>query len=267
MMGDPSLKVERRGDWLTLWLNAPDSRNALSDAMVAALTDALRAARDDRRLRGITLRGKGGVFCAGGDLKAFGRIASGGQTVQQVAALSVGAGRLFHLIETQPQVVVALIEGAAMAGGLGIACACDMVAVTRDAQFALTETMIGIPPAQIAPYVVGRIGLTEARRIMLTGARFDGTEAGRIGIANAVVEDVAGLEAFEDEIRKAVQRCAPGANAATKDILLAAPALDRDAMMRFAGDRFARCLLGEEGREGVASFLEKRKPAWAEVDR
>ena len=267
MTDEPILLAERSGSWLTLSFNAPGSRNALSDAMVAALTEALTSAREDRGLRGITLRGRGGVFCAGGDLKAFRRITSGAQTVEQVAEFSLAAGRLFRLVETQPQVVVALVEGAAMAGGLGILCACDVVAVTRDAKFALTETMIGIPPAQIAPYVVGRVGLAEARRIMLTGARFDGTEAGRIGIANAVVDDTAGLDAFEAEIRKGVLRCAPGANAATKEILLAASTLDHDAMMRFAGDRFARCLLGEEGREGVASFLEKRKPAWAEANR
>lgn len=265
MADEPILIVERSGAWLSLCLNDPGSRNALSEDMVAALVQALASAREDRTLRGITLRGNGGVFCAGGDLKAFGRITSDGQTVEQVAEFSVGAGRLFQMIESQPQVVVALVDGAAMAGGLGIVCASDVVAVTGDARFALTETMIGIPPAQIAPYVVSRVGLTEARRIMLTGARFDGYEAGRIGIANAVVDDAAGLDAFDETTREGVLRCAPGANAATKEILLAAPTLERDVMMRFAGDRFARCLLGEEGREGVASFLEKRKPAWAEI--
>lgn len=263
MNGAPCVLSQRDGAWLTLWLNRPESRNALSVELIVDLTAALGSARDDRSIRGITLRGKGGTFCAGGDLKGFREITSGGKTVEEVTDISIAGAELFRLVQTMPQVVVALVEGAAMAGGLGMICAADMVAVTRDAKFALTETMIGIPPAQIAPYVVGRIGLAEARRIMLTGARFDGAEAARIGIANVAVDDVAGLDSFEAEVRRGVLRCAPGANAMTKEILLAAQGVSADDLPRFAGERFARCLLGEEGREGVASFLEKRKPAWA----
>lgn len=263
MLENSAILVEKNGPWLTLWLNRPESRNALSDQMVDELMQELNRARRDPSIRGITLRGKGGTFCAGGDLKAFGRLTSGDNSVAEVAEFNISAGRLFQLIESMPQVVVALVEGAAMAGGLGIACAADLVAVTQNAKFALTETMIGIPPAQIAPIIVGRIGLTQARRIMLTGARFDGQEAARIGIANSVAEDSAGLDAFEKDIREGVLRCAPGANAATKEILLAVSYLDREDLMQFAGNHFARCLLGEEGREGVSSFIEKRKPVWA----
>ncbi|WP_163849092.1 enoyl-CoA hydratase/isomerase family protein [Pseudooceanicola aestuarii] len=263
MTEDAAVISQRDGDWLTLWLNRPASRNALSEDLVAALRQALETARADASLRGITLRGKGGVFCAGGDLKAFRTYASGEKTEAEVSDFNVAGGTLFEMVHSMPQVVVVLVEGASMAGGLGLTCAADLVVVTQDAQFALTETMIGIPPAQIAPYIVGRIGLTEARRIMLTGARFDGAEAARIGIANAAVADTEALEAQEAEIRRGVLRCAPGANAATKEILLAARQLQGAEMMRFAGDRFARALLGAEGREGVASFLEKRKPAWA----
>ncbi len=258
------LAAERDGHWLTLWLNSPENRNALSDEMVAALVTALTEARDDLTLRGITLRGKGNIFCAGGDLKSFSKMASGNLSAEEVSDFNLSAGRLFQLVETMPQVVLVLVEGAAMAGGLGLACAGDVVAVTRDARFALTETMIGIPPAQIAPIVVNRVGLAEARRIMLTGARFDGNEAARIGIADHVAVDSTGLDEFERTVREGVMRCAPGANAATKDILMAASRLGREELMRFAADHFARCLLSEEGREGVASFLEKRKPAWAD---
>lgn len=255
--------AERTGSWLTLWLNRPESRNALSEDMVAALVGVLTNAREDRSLRGITLRGKGNTFCAGGDLKSFGKLASGSLSASEVADFNLSAGRLFHLVETMPQVVLVLVEGAAMAGGLGLACAGDVVAVTRDARFALTETMIGIPPAQIAPIVVSRVGLATARRIMLTGTRFDGSEAARIGVADHVAEDSSGLDAFEISIREGVMRCAPGANAATKEILMAASRLGREELMHFAADHFARCLLSDEGREGVASFMEKRKPAWA----
>lgn len=256
------LEIIREDGWLTIWLNRPEMRNALSEEMSQALVTTLAGIRDDRTLRGVTIRGKGGTFCAGGDLKGFKAMASGGQTVEQVTEMSRRAGALFQAVHTLPQVVVILIEGAAMAGGLGLACAGDVVAGTHDAKFALTETMIGIPPAQIAPHVVRRVGPVTARRIMLTGARFDAAQAQGYGILDQVCDDVAGLEAFEAEIRKGVMRCAPGANAVTKQILAAAEHMEPDALIDFAAKGFAECLLGDEGREGVASFLEKRKPVW-----
>jgi isohexenylglutaconyl-CoA hydratase len=256
--------LEQSDGWLTIWLNRPDSRNALSDEMLEELFTTLTAVRDDRSVRGITLRGKGSVFCAGGDLKGF-KAAFQGQTQrhEEVVAANSRAGELFALINGMPQVVIMRIHGAAIAGGLGMLCAGDIVLVTRDAKFALTETMLGIPPAQIAPYVVQRIGLPAARKIMLTAARFDGTEAKELGLADEVVEDEDGLDAAESEIRKQVMQCAPGANAATKAILLAAESLDREALQQFAGDKFAECMLSDEGREGIAAFIEKRKPGWS----
>ncbi|MFC3228970.1 enoyl-CoA hydratase/isomerase family protein [Marinibaculum pumilum] len=258
-----TLLLARDGAWLTIWFNRPEARNALSQELTGELVAVLQAVRGDRSIRGITLRGKGGTFCAGGDLKGFKSNYQGGeQGVAEVAASSRAGGEMFDLINEMPQVVVILVEGAAMAGGLGMVCTADVVAVTADAKFALTETTLGIPPAQIAPFVAQRLGLRTARRLMLTASRFDGAEAGRLGLADHVVDDAAGLEAVEAEVRKQVMRCAPGANAVTKEILLATRHLDRPAMLDFAADGFARCMLGEEGREGIASFLEKRKPAW-----
>lgn len=258
-----SLLLEEDDGWLTVWLNRPEARNALSNEMAEELKAVTAAVAGDRSVRGVTFRGKGGTFCAGGDLKGFQAITRGGQTVADVAAFSRSAGELFHAVNELPQVTVMLVEGAAMAGGLGLVCAGDFVAVTADAKFALTETMLGIPPAQIAPLIVQRVGLATARRIMLTASRFDGNEAHRIGIADAVAQDADGLAAVEADVRKSVRLCAPGANAVTKELVLAAPRLSRDEMLDRAAAGFARCLTGEEGREGVASFLEKRKPRWA----
>ncbi len=250
--------------WLTIWFNTPENRNALSDDLVKELTAVLTAIQDGRAVRGVTLRGRGGVFCAGGDLKAFMKSLSGDFDHDSAAAMNRSGGALFALVNSMPQVVVALVEGAAIAGGLGLACCADIVAVTEDAKFSLTETQIGITPAQIAPYVVQRFGLKTARRLMLTGARFTGADAASLGLADFVVADAAELEATETTVRKDVMRCAPDAVAATKEILLATRRLEPDAMMDFAADRFARCLLSDEGREGIASFVEKRKPKWAE---
>ncbi|MGM0585549.1 MAG: enoyl-CoA hydratase/isomerase family protein [Pseudomonadota bacterium] len=260
-----TLKLELEDGWLTIRLNRPEVRNALSQEMTAELRAVVDAVAPDRSVRGVTLRGEGGIFCAGGDIKGFRANFHGeGASAEETAAANARGGELFDALNELPQVLVVLIEGAAIAGGLGMACTGDVVAVTRDARFAVTETSIGIPPAQIAPFVVARIGQPAARRLMLTGARFDGAEAGRIGLADHVAEDAAGLEAYEAAIRKQVRRCAPGANAATKEILMAAPRLSRPEMRAFAAGRFAACMMSEEGREGVASFLEKRKPAWAE---
>ena len=257
------LILELKNGWLTIWFNTPENRNALSETLAGELTATLEAIRDDRAVRGVTLRGKGGVFCAGGDVKAFMAGLSGGASHDDIAAMNKQGGALFHLVNTAPQVVVILIEGAAIAGGLGLACCADIVAATADAKFSLTETQLGIPPAQIAPHVARRIGLPAARRLMLTGARFDGAEAKTIGLVDDIAEDADALDALEADIRQSVMRCAPGANAVTKELLLAAPHLDREAMMDAAAGGFAKCLLSDEGREGVAAFVGKRKPQWA----
>lgn len=258
-----TLVLDRAGPWLTVWLDRPQARNALSAQMADELAATARALHADREIRGVTFRGRGGVFCAGGDIRDFRSILAGGASHVDVAAFSHRAGELFHLVRELPQATVMLVEGAAVAGGLGLACAGDFVVATADAQFALTETMLGIPPAQIAPLVVERIGPSAARRIMLAGARLDAAEALRIGLLDELAADAAELTAREAKIRAGVLRCAPGANAETKRLVAAATRLDRQDMINMAADSFARCLLGPEGREGVAAFLEKRRPSWA----
>ena len=260
-----NILLEQDAGWLTIWFNRPDNRNALSKELTTELKEVLNAVRDKKNIRGITLRGKGGVFCAGGDLKGFKNNYQGGsQTVEDIAAASRQGGQMFDLINELPQVVLILVEGAAIAGGLGVVCCADAVAVTKDAKFAMTETAIGIPPAQIAPFVAQRLGLRIARRLMVTASRFDGEEAHRLGLADYVVDDAAGLDQIEADMKKQVRRCAPGANAMTKAIVLATRHLNREQQLDFAAKGFAECMLSDEGREGVASFIEKRKPIWAE---
>lgn len=249
--------------WLTIWFDQPDNRNALSESLATDLVAVLLAVRDDRGVRGITLRGRGGVFCAGGDLKSFSSGQSSGITKEQVAANSVATAGIFDLVNSMPQVVVAVIEGAAMAGGFGIACCADVVISAADAKFAMTETAIGLTPAQISPFVIQKLGYPTARRLMLTAARFDGTQSGTLGFADFVGESVEELNAYERDIRKQVLRCAPGAVANIKGLILALPGLDRKAAIQAAADSFAEQFISDEAREGVASFVEKRKPNWS----
>lgn len=256
------IEQERDGAWLTLWLNRPDARNALSLELIEALLRQLDDAHSDATVRGITLRGRGGIFCAGGDLKMFRAVFQGDADRDTVIESSRLAGTLFQRLATMPQPVIALVEGAAMAGGLGLASAADIVITTRDARFALTEATLGIPPAQIAPYVIRRAGIACARRIMLTAGQFDGDEALRTGLADFTADAAEELDALERQIRSDVLRCAPVATAVTKSLLAAVESLDHGAFVDRAASDFADCLLGEEGREGVAAFVEQRAPAW-----
>jgi isohexenylglutaconyl-CoA hydratase len=257
-----TLILRRCGSVLYVWLNRPQSKNALSAEMTEELSATFSAVHDDRSIRAIVLRGKGGVFCAGGDIKGF------RSDMQQVNSTAVAKsnrsfGYLMTQLNEQPQVVIALIEGAAIGGGLGLACVADVTLVTADAQFRLSETSLGIPPAQIAPFVTERVGLTQARRLMLTGARFKGTQAVTLGVAHAVAKDTADLEAQCATILEQISACAPGANATTKAILFESLRQPRADALDFAAAGFAECMLGGEGLEGVAAFVEKRQPNWA----
>ena len=250
--------------WLTISIATPHNRNALTSTVIEEMLAALDHVQGDRSVHGITLRGEGGVFCAGGDLKGFKAAFHGGGARDDVIAANLEGGALFHRVQTAPQTIIASIEGAAIAGGLGLACCADIVISTPEAKFALTETQLGITPAQIAPHVARRVGVTTARRLMLTGARFKGDEAKALGLVDFLAEDASALSSLETELKKQVFRCAPGANAATKDLLNAAARLEGDALRQYAAERFADCMMSDEGREGIAAFIEKRKPRWAQ---
>jgi isohexenylglutaconyl-CoA hydratase len=258
------LVLDRQGSVLTIWFNRPEAKNALSAAMVDELHAALDSAAADPALRTLILRGKGGVFCAGADIKGFQSDAQGGAPDEdEVARGNRVFGDLMLKLNEQPQVVIMLVEGAAIGGGLGLCCVGDVTLVTRETRFRLSETSLGIPPAQIAPFVTERVGLTQARRLMLTGARFNGAEAVQYGIGHILAEDSADMEARCAEVLAQIALCAPGANAVTKSIVFEATRRPRPDALDFAARGFARCMLSDEGREGVAAFVEKRKPRWA----
>ena len=266
-MKAPETKVvlyEEDGDWATLWFNRPEARNALSEELLDDFRALLDYLGDTPSIRGITVRGKGEVFCAGGDLKGFKNNFQQTRTEAEVVADSSVIGNVFLQIKAMPQVVVYLLHGAAMAGGLGMACAADQVIAVKDTRMALTETTIGVVPAQILPHVVNRVGEFNARRIMLTGLRFTATEGAAFGIVDFLADDMAAAEKQLAELQAGVRRCAPSANAATKALLAQNKLLPESEMIAEAGKAFARSVQSDEGREGVASFLEKRKPNWTQ---
>ncbi|MCW5352924.1 isohexenylglutaconyl-CoA hydratase [Pseudomonas aeruginosa] len=232
---------------LRITLNRPQSRNAMSLAMVGELRAVLAAVRDDRSVRALVLRGAGGHFCAGGDIKDMaGARAAGAEAYR---TLNRAFGSLLEEAQAAPQLLVALVEGAVLGG---------------DAQFGLPETSLGILPAQIAPFVVRRIGLTQARRLALTAARFDGREALRLGLVHFCEADADALEQRLEETLEQLRRCAPNANAATKALLLASESGELGALLDDAARQFAEAVGGAEGSEGTLAFVQKRKPVWAQ---
>lgn len=249
---------------LRVTLNRPESRNAMTATMVNELRTVTEAASaDGSGVRAIVLRGAGGHFCAGGDLKevmAGGALPAG---EDPIAAISRSFGLMLQVLSRCPAVVIAVCEGSVAGGGFGIACVADITLTTATAKFALPETRRGLPPAQIAPFVAERIGLMAARRLCLTGATIDGVTAARLGIASECSEDAAALEAALARTIGDVLACAPQANATTKRLLLKLARTDLDGVLDEAAQAFSACVRGPEAPEGIGAFLQKRAPKWA----
>ena len=259
------VRTLRQGGFLFLTLDDAPTRNALSPEMVEELRVAIIVAAADTTLRAVVLRGANGFFCAGGSMGDFQKSQQGAAAGESdpIAANNRRFGLFLEMLGRLPKVLVAMVEGAAMGGGFGLACAADIVLARTDAKFALSETTLGLVPAQIAPFVVARIGQAGARRLALTGERIDGAEARRIGLVDFVAEDKTGLEARLVAILQGIARCAPGANAATKALLQECAEMELAPILDRAAQAFAR-QMRSEGAEGVAAFRDKRDAAWVE---
>ncbi|TWC39048.1 isohexenylglutaconyl-CoA hydratase [Pseudomonas sp. SJZ079] len=247
---------------LHITLNRPDSRNAMSLAMVAELRAVLTSVRTALDVRALVLRGAGGHFCAGGDIKDMASARSAGAAAYR--ELNRAFGSLLEEAQCVPQVLIAVLEGAVLGGGFGLACVSDIAIARADAKFGLPETSLGVIPAQIAPFVVKRIGLTQTRRLALTAARFDGVEAARLGLVHFSEADDHALDRRLDETLEQIRQCAPGANAATKALLLASDSAPLGALLDQAAEQFAAAVTGAEGSEGTLAFVQKRTPNWAQ---
>jgi isohexenylglutaconyl-CoA hydratase len=257
------LRVHQTGRRLKLTLDDPGRQNALSTDMVTAIEYALDGAPTG--LASAVVDGASGVFSAGADLKALSEALATpplpGETDPQ-QALNAAGGRFFARFAALPFVTIAVVDGAAVGGGVGLAAAADIVVATARARFSLTETSLGIPPAQIAPYLVARLGERVALRLALTGARIEGREAAELGLADVFCEGESERNAKLESLLQSVERCAPGANAETKRLFRACRSLSRETYVDTAAKSFADALRGPEGREGLAAFAEMRAPSW-----
>jgi len=261
------IKLRLDNGVLHLVLDRPEAKNAMSLRMIDEIMGVFAAIRDRRDVRVVVLRGAGGTFCAGGDVKDMAASRGAPHEPGQpdpVAATNRRFGTLMTVVDRAPQAVVAVLEGAVLGGGFGLACVADVAIARADASFGLPETGLGFPPAQIAAFVVRRVGLAQARRLAVTGGRFDGRVAKEIGVVHHVVVDEEGILRELDGVLAQIRRCAPGAIAATKRIMADALAMDIELVLDRAADLFADAVRGPEGTEGTMAFLGKRKPAWAQ---
>lgn len=263
-----TLKLEQNDHVLSITLNRPKARNAMSLQMVRELMAVFESVQSDASIRALVLRGNDGHFCAGGDIKdmANARMSATKELAEgndPYYSLNREFGKMISYANQIPQVLVVVTEGAVLGGGFGLACISDVALSAADAQFGLPETGLGIPPAQIAPFVVQRIGLTQARRLALLGARFDGTEAKRLGIVHETHDTKESLEGALDTVLKQIKRCAPHANRVTKELILGVAPQNLEDLLDNAARSFSAAVQGAEGQEGTMAFMQKRLPKWA----
>lgn len=260
-MEAPSLSVEVDDlGRATVTLDRPGLHNAFDDALVAALTAALEALGRDDRVRVVLLAARGKSFSAGADLGWMRRMASYSRedNLRDARALAT----LMRTLDGLPKPTVAVVQGAAYGGGVGLVACCDVALASSRATFCLSEVKLGLIPAVISPYLVAAIGPRATRRYALTAEPFDANEARRLGLVHEVVAEDA-LRPAADRLAGALLRNGPRAVAAAKALVarVARAPLD-DALTADTAERIASLRASDEGREGLAAFLEKRAPAW-----
>ncbi len=246
----------------TVTLNRPDVRNAFNETAIAELALAFDELGRNDLVRAIVLAANGVAFCAGADLNWMKQMAGYSHAENQA-----DAARLADMLRTIylcPKPVVAKVQGDCYAGGMGLVAACDIVVASDGVNFCLSEVKLGLVPATISPYVIKAMGENAARRYFLTAERFSASEAKRIGFAHEVVMAEA-LDATVAAIVKPLCANSPHAVREAKKLVreIAGQAVT-DALLADTASRIAEIRASDEGREGVASFLEKRKPSWLE---
>lgn len=253
------LVVDARGV-ATLTLARADKHNALSQAMIDALTQAAARIAADGSIRVVVLAAAGPTFCAGGDLGWMRDQMAADTPTRRAAATSLA--QMLGALDSLPQPLIGRIQGNAFGGGVGLACVCDVAIGVQTAKFGLTETRLGLIPATIGPYVLARIGAARARRVFLSGRVFGADEA----VALDVLARAVPADALDDAIAAEVVpylSCGPEAVAAAKAYARSlGPVIDAAVIARSV-DALIACWDGAEAAEGIAAFFDKRAPDWS----
>lgn len=254
-----TLKYEQDGAIATITLNRPDKRNAISSTMIQELLLALNAADGDGTVRVIIITGAGRAFCSGMDLETLQTIA--GQTDEQNLADSRQMARMFHRLYCFPKPLITAVNGAAVAGGCGIATFSDITLAVPEAKFGYTEVRIGFIPALVSVLVRRQIGEKRARELLLTGQIIDAAEAFRLGMVTEIVS-ADGLLQRAHEVAVKFLEASPTSLRRTKRLLLQYNEKEVAQEIEMATQENAAIRATEDFREGLASFLEKRQPKW-----
>lgn len=254
-------EIDGRGA-LTVWLNRPEVHNAFDDTLIATLIETLRRAEADPQVRVLVLAGRGPSFSAGADLGWMKRMATYTEAENRRDAEALA--ELLRTLNFMPKPTVACVQGNAYGGGVGLVACCDIVVAYEQANFALTEVKLGLIPATIGPYVVSAIGERQARRLFLTGEAFSALEAHRMGLVHRLCTRLRDdLVITVSQIIDALVAAGPAAQAAAKELIWRVGRGPVDAgMIADTARRIAEIRVTPEGREGIAAFLEKRKPKW-----
>jgi methylglutaconyl-CoA hydratase len=259
-MGFQTIELQHHDRIATVWLNRPDVRNAFNEIAIAEITQAFRELGFDDGIRAIVLAARGPAFCAGADLNWMKKMA--GYTHAENLTDAAQLADMLRTIYQCPKPVVAKVQGDCYAGGMGLVAACDIAIAADAANFCLSEVKLGLIPATISPYVIKAMGENAARRYFLTAERFSAQQAHRIGFVHEVVTADA-LDAAVDGIVKALLAASPHAVKQAKRLVQDMAGMPlTDALAADTVARIADIRVSDEGRDGVQSFLEKRKPGW-----
>jgi methylglutaconyl-CoA hydratase len=248
-------EINEGAAWITL--NRPENRNALSAVLVAELFDHIQAANEDGAVRSIVITGTDPAFCAGADLKS--------PPGQIVDGRAVPYPDVLNAILDSPKPVIAAVNGAAFAGGLGLVGAADIVVAAQDVQFSFSEVRIGVIPAVISVVCLPKLGKHHGMRLFLTGDRFTGTQAVEMGFAHVAVPRDQLMQAVQHEI-DLINLGGPIAVAECKKLVRQVPELSIKEGFEVTGPWSGELFRSEEGAEGMAAFREKRKPSWVAKD-
>ena len=252
------LLVEKKDGIARVTLNRPEMRNAFDDALISSLKKAFEEITNDNTIRVLILAGNGPAFCAGADLHWMKRMA--GYGYEQNLADARALADMLAALERMPKPTVARVHGPAFAGGTGLVAACDIAVGTPEAKFCFSEAKLGLSPATISPHVLRAIGERAARRYFLTAEVFDAQEALRIGMLSILTDD---LDQTIDGLLRHLLAGGPEAMKQIKELIrsVSTRPVD-DALVADTARRIAEIRVSPEGREGIASFLEKRKASW-----
>lgn len=258
-----SLQIETSNGVTTLWLNRPEMRNAFNEFMIAELTSAIDVLAKDEATRVVVVAGRGTAFCAGADLNWMKKMS--GYNYDENLTDANALANMLHKLYSLPKPTVARVHGPAFAGGIGMVSVCDIAIASTEAHFKVSEVLIGLTPATISPYLLNAMGEREARRYFLTAEGFDAAEAQRIGLLHQVVPP----EQLDDAVTTMtghLLKGGPAALAVTKDLIATVSRGPLDnRMLAETAQYIAKIRTTDEGREGIRSFLEKRRPAWLQA--